>query len=151
MNAPDFRNEILDMGQTLKACMEKIVEPIVSTVGLTSLQTMILVGIKKNEISNVSSVCKETGIGQANASTICKKMERDGFITRVRDKNDERIVSLFITQKGLDSLEFLKEKCDAFSPALESVPDEKLEDILKGFKAMREVLEILLDKKIKEN
>ncbi len=140
-------DELLEMGLTVKTCMDKVIGKIVQTEGLTGLQTLILVGVKKNLISNISSLSKEFGIGQANASTICKKMERDGFICRIRDKCDERIVMLSITPKGLQTLDRLSKKCNQFNSVLKSVTQEDFDSIMKGFYATQKLLNLLIENK----
>lgn len=72
-----------------------------------------------NMVNNLSLLNKELGVGQANASTICKKMEKSGFITRVRASDDQRIVNFYLTEKAELALCNLEKKSERFDPILQ--------------------------------
>ena len=135
--------EALRLFQNVRASLHRIIVPIIQPEGLTGLQAMILFGILNGEIQNVTSICTVIGMGQANASTLCKKLERDGFLLRERSREDERVVTLTVTDKGIAALDRIRQQLNAADPLLETIPTEKLETVLAGFKETEKLLRLM--------
>ena len=91
-----------------------------------------------NKISGVSRIMLVPG---ANMTGIAKRLERDGFLIRKSDSNDERVTILEITPKGKRTLK-----------NIEKEKDVSIEIILKGF-SQKEKTEFLdkLKRLIKNN
>ncbi len=91
-----------------------------------------------NKISEVSRIMLVPG---ANMTGIAKRLERDGFLIRKSDSNDERVTILEITPKGKRTLK-----------NIEKEKDRSIEIILKGF-SQKEKTEFLnkLKRLIKNN
>jgi DNA-binding MarR family transcriptional regulator len=91
-----------------------------------------------NKISEVSKIMLVPG---ANMTGLAKWLERDGFIIRKSDSNDERVTILEITPKGKRTLKNIKKE-----------KDRSIELILMGF-SEEEKTELLnkLKKLIKNN
>ena len=91
-----------------------------------------------NKISEVSRIMLVPG---ANMTGLAKRLERDGFLIRKSDSNDERVTMLEITPKGKRTLKNIKKE-----------KDRSIEIILKGFSG-KEKTEFLnkLKKVIKNN
>ena len=73
----------------------------------------------KNKISEVSTVML---VPSANMTGIAKRLERDGFLIRKSDPNDERVTILEITPKGRKTLKNIEQE-----------KDRSIETILSGF------------------
>lgn len=73
----------------------------------------------KNKISEVSTVML---VPSANMTGIAKRLERDGFLIRKSDPNDERVTILEITPKGRKTLKNIEQE-----------KDRSIEMILSGF------------------
>ena len=91
-----------------------------------------------NKISGVSRIMLVPG---ANMTGIAKRLERDGFLIRKSDSNDERVTILEITPKGKRTLK-----------NIEKEKDRSIEIIVKGF-SQKEKTEFLdkLKRLIKNN
>lgn len=125
---------------TLKLAMDRTLEAIVRPTGLTSLQAVLLVLISEGYISNVSSLCKELGLSQGNASALCKKLEKDGFLHRQRSKEDERIVILRLTEQGADTLAYILSEFRKLNPNFDQVPDDQYKLLLNSFDKLSSLL-----------
>lgn len=147
MQINDFKSEMWPIMYQVKSGMQKFVEPIVQSEGLSMIQTYILFGLAEGTITNISSLCKEFGINQGNVSTMCKQMEKAGLIKRNRSSEDERIVTLSLTEQGKQTLQRLYARADGLDNAFEQVPIEKLEAIINGMHELSELLKILSAKK----
>ena len=95
MNEED-RISILTVFQTLKTKTARLLEPIVQAEGLTPLQASVLLHLARQDAA-VGSISEVTCMGQANASSLCKKLEQGGFLTRSRGAADGRVVTLSLT------------------------------------------------------
>ncbi|MCL2518045.1 MAG: winged helix DNA-binding protein [Oscillospiraceae bacterium] len=120
--------------------IHRIIEPILHTENITTPQTFILFAVKQHYIKNISGVCREMNINQGNASTMCKKMEQAGLIKRERSTEDERIVTLSITEKGDEILNRLKQKMDMFNEYCNELPEEHMKTVIKGLNQFEEIL-----------
>ena len=103
-------------------------------------------GIAEGTITNISSLCKEFCINQGNVSTMCKQMEKAGLIKRNRSSEDERIVTLSLTEEGKSKLQKLYARAEELETIFEQVPIEKLETIINGMRELNELLKMLSKK-----
>ncbi len=95
----------------------------------------------RNGMNNISGVSRIMLVPGANMTGIAKRLERDGFLIRKSDSNDERVTILEITPKGKRTLK-----------NIEKEKDRSIEIILKGF-SQKEKTEFLnkLKRLIKNN
>ena len=87
------RISLLTVFQTLKTKTARLLEPIVQAEGLTPLQASVLLQLVQKDAA-VGDISEVTCMGQANASSLCKKLEQGGYLTRSRDRADGRVVTL---------------------------------------------------------
>ena len=86
----------------------------------------------KDSRGRIKDVCRIMLVPDANMTGLSKRLERNGFILRRSDPNDERVTILVITEKGKKTL-----------AAIEKERDENMHAMLKGF--TDEEKRILLD------
>ena len=146
MQISDFKMEMWPIMYQTKANMKKFIEPILQTEGLSMIQAYILIGISEGNLKNISSLCKQLDLNQGNVSTVCKHMEKSGLIKRNRSLEDERVVTLSITELGEETLGRLQAREDKLDAVFEQIPIEKLETIIKGMHEFSELLRILSEK-----
>lgn len=143
MQFTEFKYRIWPLLQSVKSSLFKISEPIAQQEGLTSLQLFLLYSIKQNCISNIGSVCRILAINQGNASTMCKKLEKEGYIMRSRGPGDERVVTLTLTGQGNAVIDRLDESFIRHQEKFRSIPDEKFDIIIRGFEELDALIKLL--------
>ena len=75
-------------------------------------------------------------------SAMCKKLEKMDLIVRVRDKEDERVVKVNLTDKGKGIVFNINELLDEkISKSIQGNMEETLEDIIRGAKKLNDLLE----------
>lgn len=148
MQMNDFKSEMWPLMYQVKAGMQKFIEPILQAEGLSMFQTYILIGLSEGTVTNISSLCKELGINQGNVSTMCKHMEKAGLIKRNRSSEDERIVTLSLTEEGKCTIQRLFDRADELSLIFQQVPKEKLDAIINGMHEFSELLKMLSVKNV---
>ena len=102
--------------------MDSIYQP----YGLTSVQVEVLLLLAANGDQTVTELSKGLGVTKSNLSTLCKRMEKSGFIKRKRSKQDERVVVISMTDLARSSIqEFMEQKDQATSNMLLSEDDKR--------------------------
>lgn len=133
---------VLDIFQQLKAKMARLMEPLVQEEGLTPLQALVLLQVSQGG-ATVGDISQQAHMGRANASTLCKKMERAGYLTRTRGPRDERVVILSLTPRGAETLERLKGGLARYERLLTQMPPQVREDIVRGMRAANQALDYI--------
>lgn len=84
----------------LRNGIERVLSPITQRYGLTPMQTAALHFISANSEATVGNIFRSFELNQGNASSMCKKLEAEGYIIRRRSFEDERFVMLELTDRG---------------------------------------------------
>lgn len=94
----------------LYACGRKIVSsytPYLKPLGLTYTQYVVFMVLWEKESVNVGQLGSILHLDAGTLTPLLKTLEKNGYVTRERSKEDERITIVSLTKKGMD----LKEKC----------------------------------------
>ena len=94
----------------LYACARKIVNaytPFLKPVGLTYTQYIVFMVLWEKEEVTVGELGTSLHLDAGTLTPLLKKLEKEGYITRKRSKQDERITCIHLTDKG----DKLKDKC----------------------------------------
>jgi len=70
------------------------------TSGLTSPQLLIMLEIDKTSGVNSSQVAKKVNLSPATVTNIIDRLENKKLVSRIRDTQDKRKVSLYLTDDG---------------------------------------------------
>ena len=136
-----LKRELWDMVRLTTINLETAFKPIIEIHGLTMMQSRILVAVKECNQATVGTVSRIIDIKSGNASNMCKKLEKEGFIERKRSKQDERVVELILTDKGEDTLKIINDDLvDKYGSIIESKSDEEFDTIINGIKLLNELL-----------
>ena len=140
----DGRISILTVFQTLKAKTARLLDPVVQAEGLTPLQASVLLHLSRHDV-NLSSISEATCMGQANASSLCKKLEQSGFLTRSRGRPDGRVVNLSLTPKGRETAQRIQARLNRYLELLNALPPSTHEELRRGFEAANQMLDYLFE------
>ena len=92
------------------ACSRKIVgsyTPYLKPLGLTYTQYVVMMVLWEHETLNVGQLGDILMLDAGTLTPLLKRLEKAGYVTRERSKDDERITVISITPAG----EALKEQC----------------------------------------
>ena len=92
------------------ACGRKIVAaytPYLKPLGLTYTQYIVFMVLWEKESVNVGQLGNILHLDAGTLTPLLKNLEKEGYITRGRSKEDERVSIIKISDKGNE----LKEKC----------------------------------------
>ena len=86
--------------------------PISEQYGLTHMQMRILMELWSAEDSpTIGQLGRTLGMTSGNMSSMCKRLEQEGFLLRVRDLQDERMVKIALSEKGRDTVRAIEPPC----------------------------------------
>ena len=143
MNA-DERFSVLTMFQTLKSKTSRLLDPVVQSEGITTLQSCVLVHLYRQDAA-VGDISDLAVIDQANASSLCKKLEQEGYLTRTRRASDRRVVILSLTPRGRETVERLQARLNHYLDLLNALPTDAKEELIRGFRAANQMLDYLFE------
>lgn len=135
---------ILTVFQTLKTKTARLLEPIVQAEGLTPLQASVLLQLACRDAA-VGDISEATCMGQANASSLCKKLEQGGFLTRSRGRSDGRVVTLSLTPVGRETAGRIQKRLDHFLELIDALPEGARQELNQGFRAAEQMLDYLFE------
>ncbi len=94
----------------LYACSRKIVAsytPFLKPLGLTYTQYIVFMVLWEKEVCTVGELGRSLYLDAGTLTPLLKNLEKAGYVTRARSKEDERVTRISLTKKGRD----LKEDC----------------------------------------
>jgi DNA-binding MarR family transcriptional regulator len=135
-----FKNRISDFRRIVGEYLDLDFKPIVEAHGLTLIQYRVLYELEKSSLS-VGQISKIIGLAKTNTSTLCKKMEKEGYIKRRRDLKDERIVTLELLPVGREIVDSVKAELQTkYGEYFNSIPQEDIHDMRVGIQKIEKVL-----------
>ncbi len=89
----------------LYAAARKVVNhytPYLKPFGITYTQYIVLLALWESGSATVGDLCRRLYLDNGTITPLLKKMGEMGFITRSRSKQDERVVTVTVTEAGWD-------------------------------------------------
>lgn len=83
--------------------------PYLKPLGLTYTQYLVFLVLWEEENITVGELCRKLFLDNGTITPLLKKMESENYILKERSKEDERIVKIKITEKGMRLREQAKE------------------------------------------
>lgn len=142
MNVIDFKNILWNYTRQLNERTNKLITTLCEHNGITTLQGRILIEIQQQGSHTIGSLAAKLHIAGTNISTMCKKLESKGFILRVRDEGDERVVKVALSEKGINVVdEINQELIEKITLSIQGETDQSLKEIINGLKKLNQLLE----------
>lgn len=146
INFFEFNNTIFSMIREISHKIDLLLQDTANSLDLTPLQLKIIIALysSENDVS-IGNLGKAIGVTGGNISNICKKLEKKGFVDRIRSEEDERVVNVRLTETGIAAS---KELGEYFYKIREEFPDDAVDVNLETIVEELRELDILLDKYI---
>lgn len=96
----------------LYACSRKIVSsytPYLKPLGLTYTQYIVFMVLWEQESVNVGQLGELLDLDAGTLTPLLKRLEKEGYVTRRRSEEDERVTIVSITSKGNELKEICKD------------------------------------------
>lgn len=144
MEVNRFKDQVWDLLRGISENMDRVFRPFAEQEGLTMMQARALIEVRQCGAHTVGSLGKRMGVASANASALCKRLEKEGFLSRTRDEQDERLVHLAVTPFGQEALDRISEALrDRYHDLFQEEDQEKMESILSGLHDLNDLLKRL--------
>ena len=98
--------------------------PLLKKLDLTYTQYIVMMVMWDKKTLTVGELGKSLYLDTGTLSPLLKAMEEKGMLTRSRDKNDERVVTVTITRKGEELREKALSVPEAVGKCLNLNPEE---------------------------
>ncbi|WP_311491469.1 MarR family transcriptional regulator [uncultured Anaerococcus sp.] len=146
INFFEFNNTIFSMIREISHKIDLLLQDTANNLDLTPLQLKIIIALYSSDDDvSIGNLGKAIGVTGGNISNICKKLEKKGYVDRIRSEEDERVVNVRLTEAGITASKDLGEY---FYKIREEFPDDAVEVNLETIVEELKELDILLDKYI---
>lgn len=139
----EFNNSIFSMIREVSHKIDILLQDTATELGITTLQLKMLITLYSTgkEVS-IGNLGKAIGVTGGNISNICKKLEKQGFVERIRSVDDERVVNVILTDNGKSAAE----KVGVYFDQIRSdIPKDNINVNLQTIVDELEALDELLD------
>jgi len=139
-----YAKDLIEISYTMMQNMKKYAPErtiIGNKLGITRVQIMTLRFVSYNNECKTSDIAEFLLVSRSDATRIVDTLVHKGFIDRVYDKNDRRVIRLKITKEGKRVFEDIrKELITNFSEIIIKMEKEDSEALMRGMKALCDVL-----------
>jgi DNA-binding MarR family transcriptional regulator len=97
--------------EALKACCQEHNKP----YSITPPQWGILYQLTQNDGLTIGTLSQKGGIDAPTVTGIVKRLEHSGLVERVHDREDRRVVKVYLTNEGRDIMHHLPGAVKAFN------------------------------------
>ncbi|KYK23050.1 hypothetical protein AYK24_07975 [Thermoplasmatales archaeon SG8-52-4] len=112
--------------------------------GITGVQLMTLHFVKHNDNCKTSDIANFLSVSPPDTTRIVETLVKKGFVERINDENDRRIIRLIIKEEGRKVVENIKQELAlSFSKILEKINEEDAKALLRGMNALSNALKEL--------
>lgn len=146
INFFEYNNTIFSMIREIAHKIDLLLQDTANKLDLTPLQLKIIIALYSSDKDvSIGNLGKTIGVTGGNISNICKKLEKKGFVNRIRSEEDERVVNVRLTETGIQAS---KELGEYFYKIREEFPDDGVDVNLETIVEELKELDKLLDKYI---
>ncbi len=110
--------------------------PILSEVGITYTQYIAFMALWEQDGMTVGDLGKRLFLDNGTLTPMLKKLELQGYLTRERSTEDERVVVIKLTKKGYD----LRDDCINIPKKMSACVDLSLEDAAELYTLLYKLL-----------
>lgn len=126
---------------SLYACsraISRLYRPLLEQMGITYPQYLVLLSLWEGDQRTVKELGELLDLDSGTLTPLLKRMEANELIRRVRSTEDERVVMVLLTEKGLT----LKGEADCIPSALLSASGMSNDEVLE----LNKTIKVLADK-----
>lgn len=101
-HAPELRvdNQLCFALYSTSLLMTKVYKPLLQPLGLTYPQYLVMLALWEEDQLTVGSLSARLLTDPGSLTPILKRLESEGLIRRIRSTSDERVVELYLTDRG---------------------------------------------------
>jgi len=138
-----FKRSLLDYSKRINDCSNTLLAQEAVRHGLTGIQLRLLMELFNDGAMTIGEIATQLGQAGTNVSTMCKKLEARGLVSRQRSAADERIVRVVLTSLGSAKMFEINKVFDKkINRMMEAVDEDELREMLAGLKKFSDLLSL---------
>ncbi|MGX7686858.1 MarR family winged helix-turn-helix transcriptional regulator [Flectobacillus sp. BAB-3569] len=102
MNQLKLENQLCFPFYAISRQITALYRPLLEPLDLTYPQYLVLLVLWEHKNLSVKELGKKLLLDSGTLTPLLKRMEQDGLVNRQRDKADERVVFVSLTNKGIE-------------------------------------------------
>lgn len=141
MDDIEFQEKIIELLKNVNGKLNELLNNFYEPYGLTVVQAMVLLELHRNGEQNITDLSNHVCMVKGNLSQLCKRLEKNGLIERVRDSEDERYVNIKMTKYSENIVKELEEKISNNRiPILLQIENQKKNSIIEALNILNDCL-----------
>lgn len=129
----------------------RIMENCLEKVGVFQGQHRILMELSENEYHSQKEIAAAMKVSTATIAIALKKLEKNGYINKIMDEEDNRLNIIVITKKGRNAIEMSRQLFDDIDSAMfEGFSNEEKKNFVNMLEKIEDNLLKYEEKKKKE-
>lgn len=141
MDDIEFQEKVIELLKNVNGKLNELLNNFYAPYGLTVVQAMVLLELHRNGEQNITDLSNRVCMVKGNLSQLCKRLEKNGLIERVRDSEDERYVNIKMTKYSENIVKELEEKISNNRiPILLQIENQKKSSIMEALNILNDCL-----------
>lgn len=101
--------------------------------GFTTTQCYVLLTLKKENNLTMNDLSLKMNLEKSTMTRILNILQRDGYVKRIKDDEDKRIVIATLTEEGRVAAEKMEKSIkDYYMKIVENLPNGRVEEVLSS-------------------
>lgn len=135
--------EVGSMVQKLVRVLQIFERDQIKPFGFTTTQCHVLLELKKFNNLTMNELSERMNLNTSTMTRIINNLVRDGYVQRLKDEWDRRIVKVKLTEEGINGAQSLEESImDYYREIVSNLPHGRVEEVLRSV----ELLVVAFDK-----
>ncbi len=110
--------------------------------GFTTSQCYVLLELKNTDSLTMNELSEKMNLNTSTMTRIINNLVRDGYVQRLKDESDRRIVITKLTEEGLKAAKNLDESImNYYRKIIENLPEGQIEEVLRSVELLIEAFE----------
>jgi len=134
-------SQIISLNRNFSRTLRHEFHDLMQDSGFTLPQLSVISVLTKNGEQKVSDISEKMGLSNSTVSGILDRLEQKGIIERKRNKDDRRVVKIYLV-KGSQQIcrEFHRKREEYFAHLLKKLSEQEISDIIRGLEILNRVI-----------
>jgi len=134
-------SQIISLNRNINRTLRHEFHGLMQDSGFTFPQLSVISILAKNGKQKVSDVSEKMGLSDSTVSGILDRLEQKGIIERKRNKDDRRVVKIYLSNGSQEICqEFHRKREEYFAHLLKELSKQEINDIIKGLEILNRVV-----------
>ena len=134
-------SQIISMNRNINRTLRHEFHGLMQDSGFTFPQLSVISILAKNGKQKVSDISERIGLSDSTVSGILDRLEQKGIIERKRNKDDRRVVKIYLSNGSQEICqEFHRKREEYFAHLLKELSEQEINDIIKGLEILNRVV-----------